>query len=355
MATTNDRILLGTRKGLFDVRKRNGAWVLGEPSASGQPIAFATRDPRSGTVWASVDHGHWGSKMVRSTDEGKSFEDCPQPVYPEGSDATVKYYWVVQPANENKPGVIWIGTEPGGLFMSEDNGDSWQLNESLWAMCVEQKWQGGGRPGAGIHSICFDPRDPNHAYVAISCAGVLETKDGGKSWCHVNKGMRKEFDPSDEVDFGHDPHCVVMSPSSPDVLWQANHCGVYVSENGAASWKDLTDKPWIDFGFVSTVHPRDPKTAWIVPMRSDGDRTAMDAVLTVARTKDGGASWDFLRKGFPKPAWDFPYRHGMDVGSDGDTLAMGTTSGNFYVSEDGGDSWQCVSSNLPLIYSVRFA
>ena len=96
-------------------------------------------------------------------------------------------------------------------------------------MCVRDKWEGGGRPGAGIHSICRNPNDPNHAYVAISCAGVIETKDGGQSWTYVNKGMSKVFDPGDDQDFGHDPHCVHIVPGparghvASQPLWNVSH------------------------------------------------------------------------------------------------------------------------------------
>ena len=65
MATTNDRILIGTRKGLFEARRVNGTWKLGEPALMGQPIAYAVRDPRNGALWASIDHGHWGVKLSR--------------------------------------------------------------------------------------------------------------------------------------------------------------------------------------------------------------------------------------------------------------------------------------------------
>ena len=34
---------------------------------------------------------------------------------------------------------------------------------------------------------------------------------------------------------------------------------------------------------------------------------------------------------------------------------MGSTSGNLWVSEDGGDSWQALDHHLAPVYSVRFA
>ena len=355
MATTNDRFLLGTRKGLFDVRRQGGAWALGEPRLPGQTIAFAVRDPRSSTVWASLDHGHWGAKLARSDDDGATFEKTAPPTYPEHTGASAKYYWVIEPGPADRPGHVWIGTDPGGLFRSEDGGATWSLDEALWALRKEHAWQGGGRGEAGIHSICFDPRDARHAYVGISCAGVLETKDDGASWSYVNKGLVNVFDPGSTTDYGHDPHCVVIAPSKPDVLWQANHCGVFKSADGAATWQNLTQKPWIDFGFTVAVHPTNHDRAWLVPLKSDEVRTTVDGRLAVARTDDGGATWDLFREGFPSPAYDFPFRHALDVGADGDTLALATTSGNLYVSEDGGVTWATVSTSLPPVYSVRFA
>jgi photosystem II stability/assembly factor-like uncharacterized protein len=73
----------------------------------------------------------------------------------------------------------------------------------------------------------------------------------------------------------------------------------------------------------------------------------------VARTRDGGQTWEQLREGLPqRNAYDVVYRHAL--ANSGGTLAFGSTTGNLYVSEDGGDSWETVGNNLPPIYSVRF-
>jgi photosystem II stability/assembly factor-like uncharacterized protein len=140
------------------------------------------------------------------------------------------------------------------------------------------------------------------------------------------------------------------------VLWQQNHIGVYRSTNGGGEWSDLTQKPLVDFGFPVAVHPKKPDTAWLVPMESDARRMAVDGALVVMRTDDGGSRWSEGRAGLPQEnAWDFPFRHAFDVSADGETLVLATTSGNVYVSEDGGAHWQSIAANLPLVYSARFA
>jgi len=97
----------------------------------------------------------------------------------------------------------------------------------------------------------------------------------------------------------------------------------------------------------------DGRTAWVVPGKSDQQRTTLEGGLFVARTTDGGESWQQLRNGLPQEnAYDVVYRHALAVS--GDCVVFGSTTGNLYISEDRGDHWSTVANNLPPIYSVRF-
>jgi hypothetical protein len=48
------------------------------------------------------------------------------------------------------------------------------------------------------------------------------------------------------------------------------------------------------------------------------------------------------------------FRHALAIDETGDRLAMGSTTGNVGVSENGGDSWALVSATWPQVYAVRF-
>ena len=48
------------------------------------------------------------------------------------------------------------------------------------------------------------------------------------------------------------------------------------------------------------------------------------------------------------------FRHALDVDETGNRLAFGSSTGSWWISEDGGDSWQALSSNLPPIDAVQF-
>jgi hypothetical protein len=76
----------------------------------------------------------------------------------------------------------------------------------------------------------------------------------------------------------------------------------------------------------------------------------------VARTRDGGKSFDVLRNGLPQHhAYDLVWRHALAVDESGDRLAFGSTNGGLWISENGGDSWAAPEARLPPISVVRFA
>jgi hypothetical protein len=152
--------------------------------------------------------------------------------------------------------------------------------------------------------------------------------------------------------------CIALcsAADNPEMFWVQHHNGIFRSTDGAASWTEITGvKPSV-FGFPVAVHPKNPNIAWFVPSTKDEKRCPTDGRVVVNRTSDGGKSFETLRRGLPQEwAYDLVYRHGLDVDESGDRLAFGSTTGSVWISEDGGDSWQGVSSNLPPVYAVRFA
>lgn len=392
----SDMILLGTRKGTIIFDHIDSSWRPRPIQHAGISVCYAARDQRDGTLWASLDHGHWGPKLSRSQDGGATWVDISSLKYPEGARYIVKYLstpdfspdspsaqeeyanacvlkiWNIAFGNTNQPHRIYAGTIPGGLFVSDNGGDSWELNRPLWShdsrggdlfagdAKTENRWNGTpasidyGVFEPGIHSIFIDPRDSNHIYVAVSTAGVIETTDGGQSWQGRNQGMLMDYLPNPESEWGHDPHFVTSCPRQPDHLWQQNHCGVFYSDNGAKSWKNVSMPDMgVHFGFPIVADENDGRTAWVVPANADSERMAIDGGLFVARTTDGGQTWQTFRSGLPQNnAYDIVLRHSLDVA--GDCLCFGSTTGNFYLSEDRGETWQCLGNNFPPIYSVRF-
>jgi hypothetical protein len=266
--------------------------------------------------------------------------------------------WSMEPGAADEPGVLWCGTIPGGLFRSVDGGRSWALIESLWRHPARKSWLGGGADRPGLHSVCLDPRDPRSLAVGVSCGGVWASDDAGDSWECRASGMWAAYMPPElrgEPNV-QDPHRVVRCKAEPDCLWAQHHNGIFRTTDNAASWHEVTGEAPSTFGFAVAVHPDDPEVAWFVPGVKDEKRIPVGGRLAVTRTRDGGKTFDVLTEGLPqRHAYDIAYRHALDVDDRGETLAFGSTTGSLWVSDDAGDSWQAVSSHLPPVYCVRFA
>jgi hypothetical protein len=361
-------LLLGTRKGIMTLARGPAGWEVVGHAYDGVPFSYAWADRRTGLRWGCADHGHWGVKLYRSADEGQSWEESATPHfsggetwqygYPFGEPttrpATVTYLWLLTGGGEDRPERLYAGTEPGGLFRSDDSGGSWQLVRGLWNHPHRDRWFGGGRDAPGLCAIIVDPRDSDHITVGVSCGGVYESWDDGATWEARNKGLTATFLPEPEAEVGHDPHFIAASRSEPDKLWMQNHCGVFRSVDGGRNWQNVSQENGpVNFGFPIAVDEIRGETAWVVPGISDERRMAVDGALCVWRTDDGGLSWTPYRRGLPQQrAYDEVYRHALDLS--GDALVFGTTTGNVYFSADRGVSWETVGNNFPPIYSARF-
>lgn len=351
-----DRMLVATRKGLLTLR-RNGDWSVTATAFPGIAVTAALRDPRDGAIYAVLKHGHFGTKLHRSDDDGKSWKELPAPAFPADAAGEPNLFqvWTIEPGGADQPGRLWAGAIPAGLFRSEDRGESWQLIRGLWDVPERAKWFGGGYDDAGIHSVSPDPRDARRVFVGISCGGVWETRDDGQSWKLLGNGLIAAYMPPEQAGTleVQDPHRVARCASAPDTLWIQHHNGIFRSNDAGATWNQLKP-PADDFGFAVAAHPKDPNTAWFVPGMKDELRMPRDGAFAVTRTRDGGKTWDSLREGLPqRDAFDLIYRHGLDVDASGTQLAMGSTTGALWTSDDAGERWQLINAHLPPIYAVR--
>ncbi len=367
----SDRLLLATRKGLF-VLQHTGklAWSVAHPHFLGEPVSAALADPRDGTLYAALNLGHFGTKLHRLRQGKKDWEACAVPTYPmptvppaphdeqaSPAEPSLQQIWSLEAGGHDEPGVLWAGTIPGGLFRSDDGADSWVLNQALWERPERSQWFGGGYDFPGIHSICIDPQDSRHLTIAVSCGGVWQSHDAGASWVCTAAGMVADYMPPERSGdpVVQDPHRMVSCAAEPKVLWVQHHNGIFRSVDGGMQWQRLYAEP-SSFGFAVAVHPGRSDTAWFVPATKDECRVPVAARFVVTRTRDGGRTFESLQNGLPQgPAYDLVYRHGLAVDASGERLAMGSTTGGLWVSEDGGDNWGCVSVHLPPIHSVRFA
>src|SRR5262249_54464021 len=157
--------------------------------------------------------------------------------------------------------------------------------------------------------------------------GAHRTRDGGRSWTNVAHGMRAAYMPKSrafDVDI-QDPHRLASCRGAPDRVWCQHHNGIFVRSDAGKPWREGKANAPSRFGFAVAAHPVDKDVAWFVPAEKDECRVPVGGRMVVTRTGDGGRTFDVLTKGLPQQhAFDLVWRHGLDVATDGTTLAMGS-------------------------------
>lgn len=354
--------LIGTAKGLvvYDF-PFSGVPVLKDIHFAGFSTNMVFCDARNHRWWVGLSHKHWGQKLHYSDDAGDTWKETPIPSLkgkslPNGQPAKLRQVWCMAEAGIDRPNELWMGTDPGSLFYSQDNGNSFELVETLWnhsSRSREGQWFGAGSDYPFIHSIVVNPEDSDHVYIAVSCAGVFETKNGGKDWAPRNQGLKAAYLPNPNVEVGHDPHLLLMSSKNSNILWQQNHCGIYYSLDGGKKWVDCSGKNGLPYyGFGIAIDDEDPKKAWVIPVESDEQRIAPGLQLQVFQTSDFGKNWKSDNLGLPTAkSFDIVLRHSFVKSQN--LFLFGTTNGNLFYRNQINTKWQVLNSHLTKVNSVH--
>jgi len=80
----SDTLLVSTRKGLFVLVRDGGVWGIEHVAFLGDNVTLALHDARDASWYAALNLGHFGVKLQRSTDRGRSWSECAVPAYADG-------------------------------------------------------------------------------------------------------------------------------------------------------------------------------------------------------------------------------------------------------------------------------
>jgi len=362
------RVLVGTHKGAFVINSdaKRKQWDVSGPFFAGWEVYHVKGSPADpNRLYASQNTSWFGQLIQRSNDGGKTWEPTGNKFAYEGEVGAHLWYdgtprpwefkrvWHVEPSLRD-PDTIFAGVEDAAIFRSTDAGQTWEELPGLRQHQSGPKWA----PGAGgmcLHTIVQDPGHPDRMFIAISAAGVFRTDDAGKTWRPINRGLKSSTIPDPDAEVGHCVHRIAMHPSRPDVLFMQKHWDVMRSDNGGESWQEVSGNLPSDFGFPIDVHPHEPNTIYVVPIKSDGEHVPPDAKLRVYRSRTGGNEWEALTNGLPQSnCYVNILRDAMAVDSlDSAGIYFGTTGGQVYASSDSGDSWAPIVRDLPAVFSVE--
>lgn len=325
---------------------------------------FASSTGERGGVWRSTDRGATWDQPNRRFDFTTIHSSAAVP-----SDART----------------VYAGIWGGGTFVTRDAGATWSELDANAAFSA-----------AGI---AVDPSDPDVVYVADRTAPVLYRSadrgatfegifDAGSEYARL---MGVTIDPSnpDRVytiamvapsamdrapgahgalfrieggaildvtgDLPRLPLSITVHPDDSDVLYAVLHgYGVYVSNDGAATWQELSGAgsglPNSGF-FALIVDPHDRSSLYLVggcDVRFGSFASAgLDAnvVNGIYRSTDGGLSWVCLNSGVLGA--ESGAVKTLAFSSEHPQLILAAAENGLYVSDDHGDSW---SADVELPY-----
>ena len=248
-------------------------------------------------------------------------------------------------------------TTSGGFYRTISGGSSWDP-------------VGGGYIDGTVTAVAIHPTDPDIVLAGTSEDGLYRSDDGGESWTHVSASSSLE-----DLDF----YSVAFAPGNPTIAYAGGYYRVYRSGDSGATWAPVdTTFPRVEGVYVGSlaIHPGDSSIVllgakfyiWggVYKRTSEGSPFVLTAsgmtdtfvldieqdpndadVLYAAtwgagalRSDDGGLHWD--------AKLSYPYITCMEAtqGPEGTVLYAGTFYSDFGVfkSWDRGNTWLWVSS-----------
>ena len=344
MAVANDAgISISTTRGRSWLRQQLPIAQMYHVTADNRVPYYVYGNKQDGPSYRGPSNSRTGGQITRSewhgVEGGESGWATPDPV---------------------DPNIIWSTASGsgarGGIVVRYDLRTKQGQNVEVYPLST-----GGHSAGEVKYRFVWDapftisPHDHNRIYTGSQF--VHMTTDGGRSWRVISPDLTRNDKSKQGISGGLTPdnigveyadvvYAIAESRVRAGVIWTgANDGFVHVTQNGGASWKNVSANipGYPAWGSVRHIEPSryDAASAYLI----------VDAHQVnnfdpwVYKTTDFGKSWKLIVTGIPKSPLSYahiiredPVRRGL--------LYLGTENA-LYVSFDDGEHWQKFMANLP--------
>jgi photosystem II stability/assembly factor-like uncharacterized protein len=170
-----------------------------------------------------------GSGLYRSSDGGTNWTQLTKGL-PTWAEGLGRIGLGIAPTDGNRIYALVDSPKLGGLYRSDDAGESWQRvnnDKRIW-----------GR-GDDFACVRVDPKDKDTIYVAN--ISTYRSTDAGRTFTAI-KGAPG----------GDDYHTIWINPKNPDIIALAVDQGATISVNGGQTWSSWYNQPTAQFYHVVT-------------------------------------------------------------------------------------------------------
>ena len=327
-AAPSARLVVGTVEGIFVfARDAQQRWLPAGRALEGCFVAALTR-LESGALIA----GTHGLGVARSDDGGMTWRLV---------NAGLSHFdvWTVKAERLGGRERLFAGTLPAHLFVSDDGAASWRELTALRDVPSALQWSFPPPPHQG-HVLDVGALG-NSLYVGIEVGALLRSDDGGETFSElpVNPDVS-------EVDI----HRLALHPKRPRRIIAATGWGMIQSDDAGATWRKGERLPGIDYPIPLVAHPDDPDLLFVAggegwpPNWYQIGRSR----AKVARSRDGGRSWQRLLGGLPDGQRPTFGGLALEAWDGGYAVLAADTDGQIYESGDGGEHWSVVAEAAPV-------
>jgi len=219
-------------------------------------------------IWAARqgpwENGAWNgteSGLFKSEDGGTTWRRLTKGLPTTTEDGLGRIGFTIAPSNSNRMYATVDAEKNGGIYRSDDAGESWYL------LTTDGRLWGRGSDFAEVKV------DPKNADIVYSANVVLwKSTDGGKNWTGI-KGAPG----------GDDYHRIWINPNDPKIMALGIDQGGIVTVNGGETWSSWYNQPTAQFYHVSTDNS--------FPYNVLGGQQESGSVGIASRSNDGNITF----------------------------------------------------------------
>lgn len=229
-----NKLILATGQGVIVCERINSGWDESLRGLINQHVTSITL--HGGMILAGTETG-----IFRSEDEGQTWKEASNGL------TTRHVRWMAY--HQDADGLVFAGTEPANIFVSHNNGDSWRLCPEVAELRDRFKWSLPYSPAAGcVRGFAFHG---SRVYAAVEVGGVLVSEDYGETWqlAEGSDGKPNLSGPPEPFVYP-DVHSLEVHSSSQDLVYAPTGGGFYRSNDGGKTWRLFYDcycrAVWVD-------------------------------------------------------------------------------------------------------------